>query len=183
MSGSTTRRELLTRTASGASAAAADTGWLERLASIEQLLLFTYEHVLGSTILPPGARRELAPVLAHEQSHVTALRAQIRGRGGRAPAPPSSIAVADRYLARRQISGRLGQLRGEQDALHLLLALERVTVGVYFVALRELRDRSLVTLAIQIMASDSQHEAIIGQVLYPGDIPDSVPYGLVQGRQ
>jgi hypothetical protein len=180
MAGSSTRRELLKR---GGSGAAADTAWLERLLSIELLLLFTYEHVLGSTILPAGARRELAPVRAHEQQHVTALRAQVNRRGGQAPPSPASVVVANRYLARRQISGRLGQLRGEPDALHLLLALERVTVGVYFVALRELRDPRLILLATQVMASDSQHEAIIGQVLYPGDIPDSVPYGLVQGRQ
>ena len=38
-------------------------------------------------------------------------------------------------------------------------------------------------LAAQIMANDAQHEALIGELLYPGDTPNAVPYGLVQGVQ
>jgi hypothetical protein len=178
--GSRTRRQLLSPRGSGA---AADTGWLERLLSIELLTLYTYEHVLGSSILPPAARRTLAPVLAHERAHVAALHAQVSRRGGHVPPPPPSIATANRYLARRQLAGRLGHLRGAPDALYLLLSVERVTIGAYFVALRELRDTRLILLATQIMASDAQHEAIIGRVLHPGDTPDAVPYGLVQGLQ
>jgi hypothetical protein len=179
MSGSKTRRELL----NSGSGALSDTAWVERMLSIELLLRFAYEHVIGSASLPAGARRELAPILTHEREHVAALRTEVSRRGGQAPPPPPSVAAADRYLARRQISGRLGHLQGDLDGLFLLRALERVTVGVYFVALRELRDPRLVLLATQIMASDSQHEAVIGQVIYPGDIPESVPYGLIQGRQ
>jgi hypothetical protein len=81
------------------------------------------------------------------------------------------------------VAGRLGQLKNTKDALYLLLAMERVTVGAYFVALTKLDDRSLITLAAEIMANDAQHEAIIGQLLYKGNIPQSVPYGLVQGVQ
>lgn len=180
MSDSKTRRELLQLTGPGL---LTDTEWVERMLSIELLLLFSYEHVLGSAILPAGARRELAPALAHEREHVAALRTEVSRHGGHAPLSPPSIAAANRYLARRQVSGRLGQLQGASDALFLLRALERVTVGVYFVALRELREPRLILLAAQIMASDSQHEAVIGQLLYPGDVPDAVPFGLVQGRQ
>jgi hypothetical protein len=33
------------------------------------------------------------------------------------------------------------------------------------------------------MASDAQHEAIVGEHLNPGEIAAAVPFGLVQGVQ
>jgi hypothetical protein len=172
----TTRRELLRP-------GAADTARLQRLMSVEQLMLYVYGHVLGSSILPPPLRRTMAQLQAHEQAHVGALGDRLRARGARQPPPPPNVATANRYLARRNVRGRLGQLKGPDDALYLLRALERVLVGAYFVALREMRDPGLIVLAAQIMASDAQHEAIISEKLNPGDIATAVPYGLVQGVQ
>lgn len=173
---STTRRELLTPRLS-------DVTWLHRLMSVELLLLYVYDHVLAGSVLPPGARRAMAQLRAHEQAHVSALRSRLRTRGAGQPSAPPSLAAANRYLARRKVRGRLGQLQGPDDALHLLLALERVAVGAYFVALREIRNPALIVLAAQIMASDAQHEAIVGEQLNPGQIASAVPYGLVQGVQ
>jgi hypothetical protein len=173
---SKTRRELL-------AARSSDTARLQRLMRVELLLLYVYDHVLAGSVLPPGARRAMAQLRAHEQAHVGALRARLRSRGAGQPSPPPSVAVANRYLARREVRGRLGQLQGPDDALHLLLALERVAVGAYFVALREMRDPVLIVLAAQIMASDAQHEAIVGEQLNPDDVANAVPYGLVQGVQ
>jgi hypothetical protein len=160
-----------------------DTMRLQRLMSVEQLILFAYDHVVASSILPPSARPAIAQMRAHEQAHVDALRGQLTARHADAPSAPPSITVANRYLARRQVGGRLGHLRGTKDALFLLLSLERVAVGAYFVSLREMRDPGLIALAAQIMASDAQHEAIVSVLLNPGDIPAAVPYGLVQGVQ
>jgi hypothetical protein len=171
-----TRRELL-------GGAPSDIDRLQRLMRVELLLLYVYEHVVASTILPPGARRAMTQLRDHEQAHVDTLRSRLLARGAATPPPAPSVATANRYLARREVRGRLGQLQGAHDALGLLLALERVTVGAYFVALREMRDPQLIVLAAQIMASDAQHEAIIGEQLHPGDIPNAVPYGLVQGVQ
>jgi len=123
------------------------------------------------------------PLRDHEQAHVRALRRQLLARGGTAPAPPASNAEANQDLARRAVAGRVGQLRGARDALQLLLALERVTVGAYFVALTKLQDRQLIVLACQIMANDAQHEAILGEQMNPGDAANAVPYALVQGVQ
>jgi hypothetical protein len=140
----TTRRELLRP-------GAADTARLQRLMSVEQLMLYAYDQIVGSSILPPSARRAMAQIQGHEQAHVGALGARLRARGARrSPAPPS-VATADRYLARRHVRERLGQLQGPDDAL--------------------------------IMASDAQHEAIVSELLNPGDIASAVPYGLVQGVQ
>jgi Ferritin-like domain len=196
-----TRRQLLVAGVSASTAAAAllapaaapasssslssqpDTDRLRRLLSVELLLLFSYQSILDSSVLAPRARRALAPLRAHEEAHIRVLRFQLDARGGTAPPPPASIAAADHDLARRNVAGRLGQLRGARDALQLLLALERVTVGAYFVALTKLQDRQLIVLACEIMANDAQHEAILGEQLHPGDAANAVPYGLVQGVQ
>lgn len=173
-----TRRELLSPPATGT-----DVARLQRLMRLEMLLLYVYDHVLISPVLPRSAQPSVSQVRAHEQAHVAALGAQLATRHAGMPSAPTSLTVANRHLARRNIGGRLGHLRGPKDALFLLLSVERVAVGAYFVALREMVDPDLIVLAAQIMASDSQHEAIISVQLNPGDIPAAVPYGLVQGVQ
>lgn len=172
-----------TSTAAAGTAAAFQADRLRRLLSAELLILYCYEHVLDSQILDPHQRQALAPLQAQEEAHVHALRTRLAALGAPAPPAPASVTQADRYLSRRKVRGRLGQLKGQMDALHLLLAVERVVVGAYFVALTKLADPSLVTLSAQIMANDAQHEAIIGELLYPGIAQQAVPYGLVQGTQ
>jgi hypothetical protein len=171
--------------ARGASAAHGDAEAMHvyRLLSVELLMLFTYDHVIASPLLDRPTRRALLPLRAQEKAHVHVLAARLAALGGVAPSPPASVAAANIDLARRQVRGRLGQLRSEEDALHLLLAAERVVVGAYFVALTTLEDRRLIVLAAQIMANDAQHEALVGELLYPGQTGNAVPYGLVQGVQ
>jgi hypothetical protein len=162
---------------------AADADRLERLISVELLMLYCYDHVLAGPLLDARSRRLLSPLRSHEQAHVRALSARLASLGGTVPAAPASVKEADRDLARRGVVGRLGQLKGGRDALFLLLAVEKVVVGAYFVALIKLNDPKLITLAAQIMAADAQHEALVGEALYPGDAQKAVPSGLVQGIQ
>jgi Ferritin-like domain len=169
--------------AAAARAAIVDADRLRRLVSVELLLLYCYEQILAGPLLRPRARRLLSPLVGHEEAHVRALSARLAALGGRAPSPPRSVRVADHDLARRGVGGRLGQLTGGRDALFLLLAVEQVVVGAYFVALTKLGDPRLITLAAQIMASDAQHEALIGEAIHPGDAQKDVPSGLVQGIQ
>jgi hypothetical protein len=169
--------------AAAAGAAIVDADRLRRLVSVELLLLYCYEQILAGPLLRPRARRLLSPLVGHEEAHVRALSAHLAALGGNAPSPPRSVRVADHDLARRGVGGRLGQLRGGRDALFLLLAVEQVVVGAYFVALTKLGDPRLITLAAQIMASDAQHEALIGEAIHPGDAQKDVPSGLVQGIQ
>lgn len=182
---SATRRELLSGAAkaSPSTRTESDASRLERLMRVELLLLFCYRNVLGTSILPGHSRRALAPLRAHEQAHVQALGVRLSLLGGSIPAPPGSVAEADRDLARRSVGGRLGQLRGADDALSLLRAVEQVAIGAYFVALTKLEDAGLIRLAAAIMANDAQHEALIGEVQYSGKGAMAVPYGLVQGVQ
>lgn len=156
---------------------------IERLLRVELLLLFSYQHVLDSSILPLRERRALEPLRAHEEAHIRALAAHLKALGGTVPAPPANTTAADKDLAHRKVRARLGHLQGARDALGLLLAVERVVVGAYFVALIKVDDPRLITLIAQIMAADAQHEAVIGDLLYHGNAQLAVPYGLVQGVQ
>jgi hypothetical protein len=197
-----TRRELLGAGAAGAAGAAgllalpaaaatsatseppfSETDRLQRLIRLELLLLYCYRQVLGSSILGPRAHRALAPFVGHEQAHVNALETHLRARGGAVPPGPDSVKNANRDLAHRGVGGRLGQLKGSRDALYLLLTLEQVTIGAYFVALTKLNDSKLITLACQIMANEAQHDAVIGLSLPKATPGSAVPYGLVQGIQ
>jgi hypothetical protein len=155
---------------------------LYRLLSVELLLLFCYRHVLGASVLKPRARQVLTPFVGHEQSHVQALTRMLQRLGGPLPSAPPNVATADRRLAHRGVDERLGQLTGSGDAVRLLLDVERVVTGAYFVALLKLEDTALIRLAAQIMGSEAQHEALIGELLNHGDAQRAVPYGLVQGK-
>ncbi|HEY5429839.1 MAG TPA: ferritin-like domain-containing protein [Solirubrobacteraceae bacterium] len=197
-----TRRELLRGGAAGAGGAAAGvllaaasaqaapapaavsvTDRLQRLIRIELLLAFSYRHVLASSVLTPRARRTLTPFVAHEQAHIAALERELTARGATLPAAPASVAAANHDLGHRKVGGRLGQLRGDLDAVRLLLTLEQVTIGAYFVALLKLEETGLIELASQIMANEAQHDAMLGLLMPPNKPADAVPYGLVQGLQ
>jgi Ferritin-like domain len=169
--------------ASGASPVESEAMHVYRLLSVEQLMLFTYDQLLVAPAVTPRTLRALAPLRAQEEAHIHVLAAHLAALGGVAPSPPASVAAANVDLARRRVKGRLGQLRGDRDALRLLISTERVVVGAYFVALTMIEDRRLIVLATRIMANDAQHEALIGELLYSGDTQKAVPYGLVQGVQ
>ena len=196
-----TRRELLGAGAVGAAgllalpaAAAADTTTtseppisaaerIRRLIQLELLGVYCYRYVLGSSILGPTAHSRLTPFVGHEEAHIGALTARLKARGGTVPPGPDSIKTANRDLGHRGIGGRLGQLQGERDALYMLLTLEQVTIGAYFVALMQIKDPDLVSLVCQIMANEAQHDAMIGLSLPKATPQSAVPYGLVQGLQ
>ncbi len=158
-----------------------ETDRLQRLIRIEMLLLFCYRYILGSSVLTRRAHRTLAPFAAHEQAHIASLERALLARGGSVPASPQSVAEANHALAHRNIGGRLGQLRGDLDAVRLLLTLEQVTIGAYFVALMQLQDPEVIVLACSIMGNEAQHDAMLS-LLYPKETPaEAVQYGLVQG--
>jgi Ferritin-like domain len=177
-----------TSTTSGATSSSSqpqlsETQRLQRLIGLELLLLYCYRHVLDSSILKPGARRTLTPFVGHEQAHIDALETHLKARGGAVPAGPDSVKTANRYLAHRDIAGRLGQLKGSRDALNLLLRVEQTMIGAYFVALINVDDTELISLVCQIMANEAQHDAMIGLSMPKGTPGKAAPYGLVQGLQ
>ena len=156
---------------------------LARLIEVEQLLEFSYRHVLASGILHPPTAARVSPFVAHEQAHIAALGRRLAALGGTPPPGPADVRAANRDLAHRKVGGRLGQLRGDLDAVRLLLSLEQVTIGAYFVALLSVTDPALIGLITQIMANEAQHDALLGLSLPPYKPGSAAPYGLVQGLQ
>jgi Ferritin-like domain len=205
MPSQTTRRELLRRgiaagglgvggglvfppaaavaTARAAPAPPPDVVVIGRLLRLELLVLYVYQHVLGTSLLSPSARGVVDGLRDQEQAHVDALSAALSRLGGTAPAAPANLARADKDLAHRNVAGRVGQLRGGRDALRLLLAIEHVAEGAYYVSMSELGDPTLLRLGAEIMASEAQHATVLTVLLHPGALTQAVPYAFVQGRR
>lgn len=153
-----------------------------RLLRLELLVVYVYQHVLATSLLSSSARALVAGLRDQEEAHVLALSAALRRLGGTLPAGPANVAAADKDLSHRNVVGRVGQLRGGRDALRLLLAIEHVAEGAYFVSMSELAGPTLLRLCAEIMASEAQHATILTAWLHPGALTQAVPYALVQGR-
>jgi hypothetical protein len=159
-----------------------DAALLVRLLRFQRLVVFVYEHVLASAPLSPQERQVVQGLQGQEEAHALALTVALHRLSGALPGGPANVDAANRDLARRQAPERLGQLRGARDALQLLLAVERMAEGVYYVAITQLDDAGLLRLSAEIMASAAQHATVLHLLLHPGDPASAVPYALVRGR-
>jgi hypothetical protein len=190
-----TRRELLAAGAAAGGAllagpaaaaargreAAGDAEALSHVLGMAQLAAYVYDAVFAEHIIRGGRRRALDGFDEQERAHVAALRTAVRARGGPVGAPPSSDHEANERLARRQIGGRLGQLQGPEDALDLLIDVERSSIGSCFVALGALIGSDAIVLVARIMGNDAQHEAIITLQRHALKLPAAAPFALVSG--
>jgi hypothetical protein len=80
-----------------------------------------------------------------------------------------------------QVPGTLSSASTEHDWLRLLIGLEYVAEGSYYISTAKLTDAGHLRLAGEIMGSDAQHAAWLGQRLHRGDVSRSVPAAFVQG--
>jgi hypothetical protein len=158
-----------------------DAARLTRVLSMAVLAAYVYEQVFAEDVLTGSERRALDRFDEQEQAHVVALRRAVVAAGGTVIRPPSSITVANRYLAHRGIGGRLGQLQGSQDALDLLISVERSSIGSCYVALLGLTGSAPITLVASIMANDAQHEAVVTLQVPKLKLADAAPFPLVSG--
>jgi hypothetical protein len=172
------------------SSATGDGALLSRVLSMSVLAAYVYQQVFAEGVLTGSERRALEGFVEQERAHVAALRAAVAAAGATVVAPPSSIHVANQHLAHRQISERLGQLRGAGDALGLLIAVERSSIGSCYVALRGLTLSTAIVLVARIMADDAQHEALVTYqrvtlpphaLKFPAALAAAAPSALVSG--
>jgi fermentation-respiration switch protein FrsA (DUF1100 family) len=173
----TTRRGLLLAAVGGTGG-----GGLAAALHTQLLLLSCDEAVLsGSSLSGSESAHALVTTLRdHAVAHVAALRGA-GARGGISVLSPGP--ALDRALVQQRITGRPGRLRGERDALNLLLDVERIAIGAAYVALGTVTDPDVSLLLAQLMASGAQHEAVLHEALHPGDIVGAIRYGIVQGTQ
>jgi hypothetical protein len=145
------------------------------------LAVYCYQHVLSANLLNLRTARVARQILSQERVHVGAIGSALRATGGTPPAPPRSAAAADRELSVRRVPNRIGHVRDPEDARKLLIALEGVLEGSYFVAIGELSDAQTLRLAAQIMANEAQHDAILRLLGNERQPAKAVPSALVQG--
>jgi Ferritin-like domain len=191
-----TRRELILRGAvaglGGAGVAArsptalaatpaGDAGELRSLVIVEQLIAFTYGHVLEMAALSPPAASSLRSFLAHEREHVRLLSAALVRLGEAPPAPPSDVEAASRELARLNVPGSLQAVKSQDDALHYLIGVETLAEGAYYSSMSRLSDQRALVLAAQVMSCEAQHWTALSGLLHAGDVYRAVPYPVVLG--
>jgi ferritin-like protein len=166
-----TRRELIAR-GIGFGRHGGDVGALRALARAEQVLVATYEQLLGSAVLSSAGGVLASELLAHERAHLSALTAQLKRLGGSVPRRPAALA-----------HGAAGLFAGdEQVVVRTLVTLERTALAVYYAELGNLRDPGAAQLATEIMACEAQHATALRELLYPARPGRAVPSPFVFGE-
>lgn len=188
------RRELMVLAGAGAGLALIDPGisiaegpvnqaqLVRDLLAAELLGIATLERVLLSPHLSPRARRLSRRILGQEHRHATALGRALAPLGGtHLPVIPATAAEIDRQLSDHHVGRTVGDLHSEHDCLDLLLDLEGVTEGGYYRAMAKLTAAPMQTLAATLLASDAQHEALLGELRQPKNFDRAAPYAFVEG--
>lgn len=191
--GRLTRRELITRSAAAGAAAAlagADAGMaatlddrqlLARVLQFERLSVRAYEGVLKLSFIVDPARAVLKGLLGHERAHVRRLESELLGLGGALPAPAVRDADVRQVLSEHGMSGGLEGLTTLKGAVQLLLDLGALCEGGYYLAVQKLSRPQLAVLAAQALASEGQHATLLSELIYPGQISQTVPDWYVVG--
>jgi ferritin-like protein len=170
--------------ASGAAATAAppDDGTLLTAAlTAEQLSVMSFQRVIALPGLTPAQLDLLRQLMAHQQAHALALSGQLTALGRPLPAAPSDPAEVDQALAAHGMSGRLTGVQMVKDGLQVLLDVGALCEGAYYSAIGALSAPHSVMLAVQALAGEAQHAALVAQLLYGDDIRHAVPSWYVAG--
>jgi hypothetical protein len=197
-----TRRQLLSLALTGGTAACAGTAvgalagpglalgaepvsdpkLVRLLLGAELLAAAVYERVLATGLLSPRAQRAARGLLAHEHAHAVALQAELTGLATSAPSAPADTKAVQSALSDHQVTRSLTDLHHERDCLDLLLDLENLMEGAYYQAMSKLARPRLQQLGAQILASEAQHYALLGELRRHKDFSRAVPYAFVEGR-
>jgi hypothetical protein len=161
--------------------ARSDAALLARIAAIEQLIAFAYDHVIAAVPLSGRAAATLREFSSHEHAHVSTISRALANLGSTPPVAPTSVDQVSARLAALHGSGNLASLKREAQALPYLVGVETVAEGIYYSAISKLSDPGLVVLAAGILACEAQHWSTLNDVFSPGDIMRSVPYSTVHG--
>ncbi len=196
-----TRRRLLARWLSGAVAAGAGTAlgtiagassalgqpantdaeMTSELLAVELLSIVVYERVLASNILSDQSARLARRLLSHERAHAAALLPELHQLGANAPPAPIGPHEVDQALVAHHVERRVEDLHSGRDGLDLLLDVEGVAEGAYYTAMSRLQLPHLQLLAARLLASEAQHETMLGLVRAPKNFDRAAPYPFVEG--
>jgi hypothetical protein len=158
-----------------------DAALLGRIAAIEQLIVFAYDHVIATIPLSPEAAAAVRGFAAHEREHVQLLSRALRDLGQPPPPPPTDVKSVSDKLAALHGSGSLTSFRRQVGALEYLVGIETVAESAYYSASSKLSDPRLAVLAAGILGCEAQHWATLNGFLHPGLVLEADPYSTVHG--
>jgi hypothetical protein len=165
----------------GSIATPPDSDQLAGLLQVEGVMAGAYALAISSGTLTASSLALANELLGHERAHAAALRRELRALGG-AELPlqttPAGLQVA---LATHHVKVDFAKIRTERQWLRLLADVEDVLERNYHQALTDLRRRPLMTLCAEIVGSEAQHSALLGELLSPHDVDQAVPNAFVNG--
>jgi rubrerythrin len=144
---------LLARPARAAAQADREAAALVDVLRLEHAAVLAYDEVEGAGVLRAPERRLAARLRGHEALHAAALARALRDLGWPPPEPPRSL---DRVEV-PELRAALGGPRDRDDAVGLLLDLERLSLETYGAAIARLRDARHLQLAATILAAEATH--------------------------
>jgi hypothetical protein len=159
-----------------------DASLAQELFAAELLATAVYERVLATGLLSARSARVARLALDHEHAHAAALLPELSRLGAAPPPAPADSQAIDNALSDHHVSRSVSGLHHERDCLDLLLDLENLMEGAYYGAISKLTHPRLVLLAAQILASEAQHYALLGELRRHKDFSRAVPYAFVEGR-
>lgn len=151
---------------------------LQKLLYNERLLMFGYEHALGTGFLHHDARELCLLQLAHEEEHLAALKTHLSAL----KLPRSSLQHSDQGpIPPADVAELLTIVKDERTALQVVVQIENVGQSGYFVAAGTFQDRKLIRLAAEVLACEAQHWTMLVDLLHRGDATQAVPHPTVRG--
>jgi hypothetical protein len=188
------RRELITGSvAAGATAALvagparADTPppdeatLLTSALKLERLSVLAYTRLIALPVLSAHERRVLRTLVGQDRAHIKALEAEMGARGIALPAAPVGPAALDQALAAKGMSTTLAGVSTLKQAVQLLLDIEALAQGGYYMIIRYSTDPVLALRAAQVLANEAQHSTLLTELVSPTDITQTVPNWYVTG--
>jgi ferritin-like protein len=148
---------------------------IQKLLADEALLMYGYEHALGTGLLNHDARELCLLQLAHEEAHVAALHSALDVR-----LPPIDHGQPDRSL-RQAVDDLFNLAQHEREVLQVIVQIENVAQSGYFRAASLFHDPKLVRLAAEVLACEGQHWTMLVDLLHRGDATQAVPHPTVRG--
>jgi ferritin-like protein len=126
---------------------------LTRALRLEHVTVFAYDAIASAAVLTGARADRLRRLRGHEAAHAAALGKALAALG--APRPTAPRALGDVDVP--QVHAALAALHDGDDALALLVELERLAVEAYRAALDGLRDAAHLQLVATILAAEASH--------------------------
>jgi hypothetical protein len=133
---------------------------------LERLSVLAYAGLIPLPALSAHERRVLRTLVGQDRAHVRALEGEMTGRGIVLPPAPTGPTALDRTLSAKGMSVTLSGVKTLKQAVQLLLDIEALTQGGYYMIIRDASDPAL---------------ALLTELVSPNDITQTVPGWYVTG--